>query len=105
MKQILIFSGGPGSDKTAHAKALADYLRVPCVLVNPGNAKFVSSEGHTTMRKVIDYCLQRKSAVILLDEIDVYAEDEGFMAEVRQFVDGASQIDDEGIVFVIGTTN
>eukprot|EP00438_Fugacium_kawagutii_P023206 Skav215675 [mRNA] locus=scaffold278:64336:65349:- [translate_table: standard] len=102
---FLIFSGGPGSGKTAHAKALAEYLGTPCVLVNPGNATFVSNDGHSLMRRVIDYCLMRKSAVILLDEIDVYANNEGFMAEVRQFVDGAVQIDDDAMMVVIGTTN
>ena len=102
---FLLFSGGPGSGKTAHARALANYFQIPCILVNPGNATFVNSEGHTTMKKVIEYCLKTKSAVLLLDEIDVYAQDEGFMAEVRQFVDGASKIDDGAIVFVIGTTN
>ena len=102
---FLIFSGGPGSGKTAHAKALGEFFGIPSVLLSPGSATFVNANGRSTMRQVIDYAVKRKSAVILLDEIDVYLKDEGFMAEVRQFVDGASQIDDDAMVFVIGTTN
>ena len=102
---FLIFSGGPGSGKTAHAKALGEFFGIPSVLLSPGSATFVNTHGRSTMRQVIDYAVKCKSAVILLDEIDVYVKDEGFMAEVRQLVDGASQIDDDAIMFVIGTTN
>ena len=102
---FLIFSGGAGTGKTAHAEALAHFSGVPFIQVDPSNATFVNSQGLSMIRQVIDYAIKRKSAVILLDEMDTYANQEGFMAGLRQFVDGASQIDDGAIVFVIGTTN
>lgn len=66
---FLIFSGGPGSGKTAHAKALGEFFGIPSVLLSPGSATFVNANGRSTMRQVIDYAVKRKSAVILLDEM------------------------------------
>eukprot|EP00971_Amphidinium_carterae_P289940 5756998-Amphidinium_carterae.1 len=102
---FLLFTGPQGTGKTAHARALADYFGIPCVVLNPGSAKFVSADGLSMVRQVMDYVLQRGSAVLLLDEIDTYADDEGFMSEVRQVVDGAAQIHEEAILYIIGTTN
>ena len=62
---FLMFSGAQGTGKTAHAKALASFLGIPCVSINPGNATQVNSAGQTAIRQVVEYCLRRGSAVVL----------------------------------------
>jgi len=101
---FLLFTGEMGSGKTSHALALAKFCAIPCVLVNPGSTKELHG-GLTVLRHAIDYALARKSAVILLDEIDVYARDEALMAELRQAVDGTLQLEDDAVLFLIGTSN
>lgn len=57
------------------------------------------------MHHVLEYCVERKSCLILLDEIDVYASETAFMAEIRQIVDGACRIPPDALLVIVGTTN
>ena len=102
---LMLFTGPMGTGKTAHARALADFLGIPCILMNSKNATFVGSDGLSMMHRALAYASRCKSAVILLDEIDVYAKDEGVMAEIRMAVDGATKIEDNAILYIIGATN
>jgi len=99
------FVGGPGTGKTAHATALAKYLGIPLIVLSPATAGITSADCRTVLRQAFDHAKKRGSAVLLVDEIDVYTARQDLFAELRQLIDGAYALPRECGLYVVATTN
>lgn len=102
---FVIFGGASGTGKTAHARAFAQYNGLPLIQILPSHVGPLSSQGQSVLRKAVTYALHRKSAVVLIEELDSIIEDNLlFETELWHLLNGDMILPDNSVITIIGTT-
>lgn len=70
--KIFLLYGPPGCGKTMTAESVAEYLKLPLYYVSVGELGTTTSQLETNLKKAMEVAT-RWNAIILLDEIDVFA--------------------------------
>ena len=70
---IMLFSGNPGVGKTATAESIAELLHVPLCIISVGNLGTSAESVESALQDILELA-SKWSAVLLLDEADIFLE-------------------------------